>query len=163
MHHSDSFTAAFDFASGATGERFQNPLWQVTEIPFGRRFRQSVATVKAFGSELVSKAVMAKQSPSELEEAVVRPSSSGSLDKFSGSLINSLLDSIDDPQIVADAALNYLTAGMYKHHLPYFGGSLTYRKGYHCSSTHMGILLDDAASECRQTCACRSSQTCCER
>ncbi|RDL37106.1 Uncharacterized protein BP5553_04539 [Venustampulla echinocandica] len=111
MHHSDPFTAAFDFASGATGERFQNPLWQITEIFFGRRFRQSVATVKAFGSELVSKAVTARQNARILGEVVARPDPPDSLESVSGSLINSLLDSVDDHQMVADAALNYLTAG----------------------------------------------------
>jgi hypothetical protein len=63
-----------------------------------------VAEVKAFGSMIVSNAIQAKKSK---EETKLGPSSGN----ISGSLINSLLDSIDDHQMVADAALNYLSAG----------------------------------------------------
>lgn len=104
IHNSHPFSRAFDFASGATCERFQNPLWQVTEVFFGGEFRKSVAQVKVFGSMIVSNAIQAKQSKPETK---VDPSLGG----MSGSLINSLLDSIDDHQMVADAALNYLSAG----------------------------------------------------
>ncbi|KAE8453222.1 hypothetical protein EG329_011289 [Mollisiaceae sp. DMI_Dod_QoI] len=104
IHNSDPFSKSFDFASGATGKRFQNPLWQVTEIFFGAEFRDSIARVKAFGSMLVANAVEARKSEKTVE-------SKSSLGKVSGSLINSLLDSIDDQQMVADAALNYLSAG----------------------------------------------------
>ena len=105
IHNSDPFSAAFDYASGATGERFQNPLWQVTEIFFGGRFRKSVAQVRSFGSLIVSNAIQKRQKKGN---AVDLDSSTGHM---SGSLINSLLDSIDDHQMVADAALNYLSAG----------------------------------------------------
>lgn len=64
-----------------------------------------MAQVKAFGSMIVSNALQSKQS-SEQKTAV-----NSSLDGVSGSLINSLLDTIDDHQMVADAALNYLSAG----------------------------------------------------
>ncbi|KAF4635538.1 hypothetical protein G7Y89_g2556 [Cudoniella acicularis] len=111
MHHSDPFTTAFDFASGATGKRFQNPLWQVTEVFFGSRFRESVAKVKAFGSQLVTKAVVTRQRKKKHIDCVSASDSTKDFDTISGSLINSLLDSINDHQMVADAALNYLTAG----------------------------------------------------
>jgi hypothetical protein len=105
IHNSDPFSKSFDYASGATGKRFQNPLWQITEIFFGEEFRDSVARVKVFGSMLVANAVEARKT----EKAVEKETSFG---QVSGSLINSLLDSIDDQQMVADAALNYLSAGM---------------------------------------------------
>ncbi|KAH8789005.1 cytochrome P450 [Hyaloscypha sp. PMI_1271] len=105
IHNSHPFSRAFDFASGATCERFQNPLWQVTEIFFGGEFRKSVAQVKAFGSMIVSNAIQTKQDKEK--ETKLDPS----LGDMSGSLIHSLLDSIDDHRMVADAALNYLSAG----------------------------------------------------
>jgi hypothetical protein len=77
----------------------------VTEIFFGGEFRKSVAQVKAFGSLIVSNAVQTKQS----KERELKVDSS--LSDMSGSLIKSLLDSIDDHQMVADVALNYLSAG----------------------------------------------------
>ncbi len=103
IHNSDPFSTSFDFASGATGKRFQNPLWQITEIFFGRQFRGAVQRVKAFGSMLVANAVQTRKN-----KATSQNSSFGAI---SGSLISSLLDSIDDYQLVADAALNYLSAG----------------------------------------------------
>jgi hypothetical protein len=106
IHNSDPFSKSFDFASGATGKRFQNPLWQITEIFLGREFRESVARVKAFGSMLVANAVEARKVEQNAE-------SKTSFGQVSGSLINSLLDSIDDQEMVADAALNYLSAGEY--------------------------------------------------
>ncbi|KAI9650840.1 hypothetical protein NHQ30_000875 [Ciborinia camelliae] len=105
MHAGDPFSLAFEYASGATGERFQNPLWPVTEMVFGGRFRSSIAKVKAFGAEIVSNAVIAR------EEKKQTTNDPRSLDSISGSLIHSLLDSIADHQMVADAALNYLSAG----------------------------------------------------
>lgn len=105
IHNSDPFSKSFDYASGATGKRFQNPLWQITEIFFGQEFRDSVERVKVFGSMLVANAVQSRKT----EKSAGQKISSG---QVSGSLINSLLDSIDDQQMVADAALNYLSAGM---------------------------------------------------
>ncbi|KAK0120042.1 hypothetical protein ONS95_011456 [Cadophora gregata] len=103
IHNSDPFSKAFDFASGATGERFQNPLWQISEIFLGEKFRDSVAQVKAFGSMIVANAIQTRKSKTTETDSA--------LDAMSGSLINSLLDSIDDQDTVADAALNYLSAG----------------------------------------------------
>lgn len=107
MRSGDPFSLAFEYASGATGERFQNPLWPVTEIILGGRFRSSIAKVKVFGADIVSNAVKARQEKSQGHDE------QNAMDSISGSLINSLLDSIDDHQMVADAALNYLSAGMY--------------------------------------------------
>jgi hypothetical protein len=77
----------------------------VTEIFFGGKFRESVGRVKTFGSMIVSNAIQTRNSK---ERATSLDTSNGDL---SGSLINSLLDSIDDHKMVADAALNYLSAG----------------------------------------------------
>lgn len=116
MHASDSFSVAFDFASGATGERFQNPLWPIMEPLFGKRFRNSLKIVKRFGNDILDHAVHLRKQNAVKGESPEKDEPSTSedrVDSISGSLINSLLDSIDDHQIVADAALNYLSAGMY--------------------------------------------------
>ncbi|KKA27628.1 hypothetical protein TD95_001746 [Thielaviopsis punctulata] len=97
MHADDTFTRAFEFASGATAERVQNPLWKATELVTGRRMRASIAQVRQYGHTIVSHAVAARR-------AATGPTPSGSL-------IHSLLDAIADEQLVADAALNYLSAG----------------------------------------------------
>ena len=107
MHADDSFSVSFEYASGKTGERFQNPLWQITELFFGKELRSSIVQVKKFGSSIVSTAVEHRK------DKKAASSASEPINAVSGSLINSLLDSIDDEQIVADAALNYLSAGMY--------------------------------------------------
>lgn len=103
MHVSDTFSRAFDYASGCTASRFRNPLWRVTELLTGRRFRFAIRIVKQFGSRIVANAIQARESRESQGECVI--------DSNSGSLINSLLDAIEDRQLVADAALNYLSAG----------------------------------------------------
>ncbi|EXL51061.1 cytochrome P450 oxidoreductase [Fusarium oxysporum f. sp. radicis-lycopersici 26381] len=100
MHADDDFTVAFEHASGATAERFQNPLWFVTEMFFGTRMRRSIRTVKAYGQRIVKSAV------ADREETEGKTQSDAP-----GSLIQSLLDAIGDGDLVADAALNYLSAG----------------------------------------------------
>ncbi|KAF4442140.1 hypothetical protein F53441_11816 [Fusarium austroafricanum] len=100
MHADDDFTVAFEHASGATAERFQNPLWFFTEIFTGSRMRRSIRTVKAYGKGIVKSAV------ADRKETEGKTNSDAP-----GSLIQSLLDSIGDEDLVADAALNYLSAG----------------------------------------------------
>ncbi|KAM5346463.1 hypothetical protein ACJ41O_009468 [Fusarium nematophilum] len=102
MHADDDFTVAFEHASGATAERFQNPLWFLTELFAGAPLRRSLATVKAYGRRIVASAV-ADRERADGEKAP--PSDTP------GSLIQSLLDSIGDGDLVSDAALNYLSAG----------------------------------------------------
>lgn len=101
------FSKAFDFASGATGERFQNPFWKLKEWFFGAQFRRAVFEVKRFGNDLVSTAVHkrqdAKDQPQETRPDIAAP--------LRNNLINSLLDNMDDRHVVADAAMNYLSAG----------------------------------------------------
>lgn len=139
---------SFDYASGKTGERFQNPLWQITEVFFGKQFRDSVARVKAFGNVIVTNAVKARQR----KESVIASTSSNdkTLGAISGSLINSLLDSIDDHQMVADAALNYLSAGKFLSNLFPEPLLIIYREGYNSASLDLDILSTNAASESRR-------------
>jgi hypothetical protein len=116
MHGDDAFTLAFDYASGATAERVQNPLWRITEIFFGAGLRRSVAVVKAFGRHIVDRAVEDRYKGLGKSTVTATDSESGSyerLDQISGSLIQSLLDSLGDREMVADAALNYLSAGVH--------------------------------------------------
>ncbi|KAF7543032.1 hypothetical protein G7046_g10071 [Stylonectria norvegica] len=103
MHAGDDFTRAFEYASGATAERFQNPLWFLTELLAGAKMRRALATVKAYGQRIVASAVA--------DRTAVKAPSGSKVDDISGSLVQSLLDSIGDEKLVADAALNYLSAG----------------------------------------------------
>ena len=100
MHANDDFTVAFEHASGATAERFQNPLWFLTEMFTGARMRRSIATVKEYGKRIVTSAVADRKAAEGKTQS-----------NAPGSLIQSLLDSIGDETLVADAALNYLSAG----------------------------------------------------
>lgn len=112
MEASSDFSEAFDFASGAIGERFQNPFWKFTEIFFGAKFRAAVTEVKRFGRSIVAVTVrkrLEKQAKDSKREDNPIPED----ESISGSLINLLMDGIDDHEIVADAALNYLSAGRY--------------------------------------------------
>ncbi|KAI1373517.1 cytochrome P450 [Hypoxylon crocopeplum] len=107
MHADDDFTIAFDHASGATTERFQNPLWFITEPFTGSQFRRSLSTIRNFGHSIVDGAVNASSRSKGASE-----SSSDRLEEVSGSLIQSLLEVFgDNREMVADAALNYLSAG----------------------------------------------------
>ncbi|KAI1078872.1 cytochrome P450 [Whalleya microplaca] len=111
MHADDDFTLAFDYASGATTERFQNPLWFITEPFTGSRFRKSLATIRTFGNRIVETAAT-KHHKQAQEAATISDSSIDRLDRVSGSLIQSLLDVFgDNQQLVSDSALNFLSAG----------------------------------------------------
>lgn len=104
MHADDEFTTAFEHASGETTARFQNPLWFITEPFTGFKFRKSLAIVAFYGKKIVQSAVSDRH-------AGKKQGDGNKLDDISGSLIQSLLDSIDNEKIVADSALNYLSAG----------------------------------------------------
>ncbi|KAK3349109.1 cytochrome P450 [Lasiosphaeria hispida] len=110
MHADDEFSKSFDYASGGTAERFQNPLWRLTEIFFGSKLRKSIAVVKRFGRGIVASAVKDRKDQKSREDGDIADEES-KLDQISGSLIQSLLDAIGDQEIVADAALTYLSAG----------------------------------------------------
>lgn len=97
------FSKSFDFASGKVGERFQNPFWKLTELVLGAPLRKAVYEVKTFGDRIVSAAVQKRETSERLAK--------GSIDPLQDNLINALLDHIDDHKVVADAAMNYLSAG----------------------------------------------------
>ena len=111
MSASTPFSHAFDFASGAIAERFQNPLWRITECFFGGRFRKAVAEVKAFGSSVVATALDKRRNREQIDQT--SRVDTRKLDQVPGSLINSFIDEIKDPEMVADAALNFLSAGRF--------------------------------------------------
>ena len=114
MHADDNFATCFDHASGGTAERFQNPLWPITEIFLGGKLRSSIAVVKEFGRRIVSNAVSDQKLRQKQDGGDTHPEShdgEAKLDQISGSLIQSLLDAIGDETMVADAALTYLSAG----------------------------------------------------
>lgn len=127
------FSQAFDYASEAVAERFQNPFWKFKEFFFvGSQLRVAIREVKQFGRRIVSVAALqrAKRGGAGIvktttceekfieEEEGISGTSKPRTDiissplKESENLINSLLDHIDDQQIVADAAMNYLSAGL---------------------------------------------------
>lgn len=97
------FSKSFDFASGKIGERFQNPFWKLTELILGGPLRKAVAEVKAFGDRIVSAAVQKRDTHEKSAKNDIEP--------LQTNLINALLDNIDDHGVVADAAMNYLSAG----------------------------------------------------
>lgn len=108
MPSSLPFSEAFDFASGAIGERFQNPFWKIKEYVWGAPLRKAVLEVKNFGDAIVLNAVKSRKAgPVSTEEKV--PEGTNPL---RNNLIDSLLDHLDDHRVVADAAMNYLSAGM---------------------------------------------------
>ncbi|KAI0152684.1 cytochrome P450 [Xylariaceae sp. FL1272] len=111
MHANDEFTLAFEHASGITTERFQNPLWFITELITGLAFRRSLAVVRQFGNDIVHSAVASNKKTSVIS-AEDADGDEDSLNEVSGTLIQSLLDSLGTQHdLVADAALNYLSAG----------------------------------------------------
>ena len=102
------FSKAFDFASGAVGDRFQNPFWKVKEFVSGAPLRRAVLEVKRFGDGIVSRAQSKRHNGT-----VDRQEKKGDgLVALNGNLIDSLLDHISDHRVVSDAAMNYLSAGM---------------------------------------------------
>ena len=101
------FSKAFDFASGAIGDRFQNPFWKLKEFFFGTAIHKAVREVKEFGASIVSTAVQKRLSQQRFMEGQKVEKEN----KLQTNLINSLIDNIADHQVVADAAMNYLSAG----------------------------------------------------
>ncbi|KAH6842769.1 cytochrome P450 [Chaetomium sp. MPI-CAGE-AT-0009] len=111
MHADDDFSQSFDYASGVTAKRFQNPLWPITELFTGSKFRRSVAVVKDFGRRIVTSAVKDRNEQKSRHETDGPPDDDNKLDHISGSLIQSLLEALGNEETVADAALTYLSAG----------------------------------------------------
>ena len=95
------FSKSFDFASGQITARFTNPFWKAKELFFGAKMRKAVTEVKSFGRKIVAGAVAKRKG--EIPET--------GDELLKNNLINALLDHIDDHQVVADAAMNFLSAG----------------------------------------------------
>ena len=120
---SSPFSKAFDHASSQIGLRFQNPLFHLTEVFTGSAFRASLVEVKRFGKIIVEEA--RKRRAKEAFESLINntPEEEDKLTQQRGdpniktdgpgfgTLIDSLIESLADPTIVADAALNFLSAG----------------------------------------------------
>lgn len=108
IHATDDFTEAFDYASSVTAERFQNPLWFITDR-FRSSFWSAICIVRKFGDEIVATAVDEQK---RLPEIKTGTCDIDELDQTSGSLIRSLFNTLSGSnKMVADAALNYLSAG----------------------------------------------------
>lgn len=107
---SSPFSKAFDHASSHVGLRFQNPLYRLTELFTGDDFRSSLTEVKRFGRQIVANA-RKRRSRAAFESLINDESLSDASAPGYGTLIDSLIEAFADPQIVADAALNFLSAG----------------------------------------------------
>lgn len=112
---SSPFSKAFDHASSQIGLRFQNPLYQLTELFTGADFRSSLIEVKRFGRQIVSEA-RKRRARVAFESLIVNEDASALKGDDSGaagfgSLIDSLIEALAKPTVVADAALNFLSAG----------------------------------------------------
>lgn len=101
---SSPFSKAFDYSSDQIGLRFQNPLYFITEIFTGGSFQDALTEVKSFGMQIVRNA---KQRRSHEAFAALIENE----EPIFGSLIDSLMETFSNPTIVADAALNFLSAG----------------------------------------------------
>jgi cytochrome P450 len=120
---SSPFSKAFDHASSQIGLRFQNPLYKLTELLTGSSFRAALVEVKRFGRQIVAEARRRRgreafesliTNTDEEENTLHQQRKNGSNDSQGlefGSLIDSLIESLSDPQVVADSALNFLSAG----------------------------------------------------
>ena len=98
------FSQAFDYASDQIGRRFQNPLYPVTEFLFGTKLHQSLAEVEKFGSGIVAKA-RRERSNLAFESLITND------EPIFDTLIDALLEALRYPKVVADSALNFLSAG----------------------------------------------------
>ncbi|EXJ88212.1 hypothetical protein A1O1_05142 [Capronia coronata CBS 617.96] len=107
---SSPFSKAFDHASGHIGIRFQNPLYWLTELFTGAEFRASLAEVKRFGRQIVANA-RKRRARAAFESLITNDQTPSEEASAFGSLIDSLIEAFAAPQVVADAALNFLSAG----------------------------------------------------
>ncbi|KAL9109032.1 MAG: hypothetical protein Q9227_006272 [Pyrenula ochraceoflavens] len=102
---SSPFTTAFEYCSGKTGERFQNPLYYLTELLTGFRFRESLSEVRQFGEAIVAKA------DERQRQSHLKTSADSGKEVSYGRLLDAFLDILGERKLVQDAALNFLSAG----------------------------------------------------
>jgi hypothetical protein len=107
---SSSFSIPFSRASDITSARFFNPFYRFTErvTPRGRKFHNDVKEVKKFGRELVRE-MIGKVEDMEIGET---PEEDGDT---RGLLLKELIKAhggeSGDEEFLADACMNFLTAG----------------------------------------------------
>ena len=102
---SNPFSQAFEYASDQIGLRFQNPLYRITELFTGSKLRSALREVKRFGQTIV-KSARKRQSQTAFKSLFTKN------EPIFDTLIDSLMATFSyDPEIVADAALNFLSAG----------------------------------------------------
>lgn len=121
LHASHPFSEAFEIASGATGERFQNPLWKLTEALWGACVRKSLNEVHQFGECIVDRTSQRHGHPRgasavgavslDLSNDDLETSAKTLAGKRRPNLIDALTAELNSPKEVADAALNFLSAG----------------------------------------------------
>jgi len=107
------FSRHFDYASGAIGRRFTNPVWRVSEFLVGFKLRAALTEIRAFGATIVSHATKKTQGLA-LGGGETEQSSSAMEAPATGirtTLVDSLLKHIKSPSTTAAAATNYLSAG----------------------------------------------------
>ncbi|EXJ87016.1 hypothetical protein A1O3_03973 [Capronia epimyces CBS 606.96] len=107
---SSPFSKAFDHASGHIGLRFQNPLYRLTELFTGGDFRTSLAEVKRFGRQIVANA-RKRRARTAFESLITHDETPSEDAPEFETLIDWLIEALAAPQLVADAALNFLSAG----------------------------------------------------
>ena len=105
MDSTSPFSQAFEYASDQIGLRFQNPLYRLTELLTGSRFRTALNEVRRFGAQIVQTARKKRTQTAFKSLFTQNPP------EFD-TLIDSLIDTFPKAeQIVSDAALNFLSAG----------------------------------------------------
>ncbi|KAF3920325.1 hypothetical protein ABW20_dc0100383 [Dactylellina cionopaga] len=113
LSNSHPFASAFDYASDLTGLRFQNPFWKLNYYLFGHKFRKAVSIVKSFGNDIVQLAVCRREKNAESNDnnGVIDTSGSNGDNGDGGDLVDMLLDAVPEHHVVADSAINFLSAG----------------------------------------------------
>ncbi|CAG9956867.1 unnamed protein product [Clonostachys rosea f. rosea IK726] len=103
LQSQDSFTQAFDYSAGVVSERFQNPLWRLTEVFSSSRFQRALKLIKTRGAQLVSHSLLAKDSDPCFGSTDLRRASQG--------FLQGLRKALGSDDLVAESALNFLSAG----------------------------------------------------
>ena len=79
----------------------------------GAQLRSSLAEVKRFGRKIVSSAISRRENA-----RVSMKEPSAATEPARNNLVDALLNHIADHEVVADAAMNYLSAGSLRHPVP---------------------------------------------
>lgn len=104
LDSSHPFSKAFDYASDQVGRRFQNPLYPLTEFLFGFKLHRALTEVESFGKKIVARAAQ-RRSRVAFESLITNE------EPAFDTLMDLLMERFSDRTIVADSALNFLSAG----------------------------------------------------